>query len=305
MVFAREYPTSWSPLQRTMPVTTPPGATISSCPTGAIFEWKFDNSPNDSCGTYNTILANTPCGGLSCYISTGAAQNLVVSIPKVGVIPFAGSKGRPSWSPWITLKTGALANLDASGSFSQAAASSGVSYSWTQTQGPNASLSSTTVAQPTLTPPADTNCANSPSCLDYKYQLVVTDSNSNTSTTTLEFGSVSMDSNNVLIPPDPRVTDMLGPMIAFGQSPWGQMDKLHLQMIPLQATYQAAGNDFGWNTTGQGTVAYPFAGIGGYTVPGVAGTVLTSAITTATGQSIDIADTSKLPGLASLRRIGS
>src|SRR5262249_44986619 len=104
------------------------------------------------------------------------------------------------------------------------------------------------------------------------------------------------DDNGVVIPSDPKVTEIFGPMIAFGKSPWGWMDERAYRAHTLQraGTYESGPPT--WSKPGQGAVSYRLLGIGPNGQPG---TTLKSNIT-ATATSIPIADASKLPGLLAL-----
>lgn len=276
--FVREFNTIVSPGAQ-MPVTSPAGAFA----VGEVFEWKFDNSLVDSSGNgYTATLTSVPCVANACYTSTGAVQNLVVSTPKT---PDANSF--TNWKPW---KVGSVNTVTGAASFSQAAASSvPTAYLWTQNTstsgcagGETLTLSSTTVVAPTTTP-----TLFGPVCWD----LRVTDTNGNMATSTLVMGAVAFDANGVVTPSDSHVTDIWGPLITFGYNPWGLEDERNMYTVNAQIPYQAAHNDFGWATPGQGTIAYPFAGKG--FAPGPACTTLTSDITSSS-TSIVVADASCL-----------
>lgn len=276
------------PLQSIMPVTAP----LLGC-TGLVFEWKFDNSLADSCNSnsFPATLNSTPCAALACYTSTGTVQNLVLAVPSLATTPFTGSQALPFWSSWITMKVGAVITLDGTKSFAQAAASSAVTYAWSQTQGPGVTLSSTSIGQPTFVPPSATNCGNS-TCPDFIFSLMVTSANATTSTVTLEAGATVQDIKGNVQQTDPKVTQIFGPMIAFGQNPWRQQDQVQQYMVGAQATYQLTANDFmDLTASGVGTVAYPFSGKG--VSPGTACTTLSAGIT-ATATSIAVTDASCL-----------
>lgn len=272
-----------------MPVTSPASTT------GLVLEWKFDNSLLDSSGNgYTATLANTPCGGNSCFTSTGTVQNLVVSRPQFS----------PTfWSDWVSMRTGVSNTLTGVQSFSQAAGSSvPTAWAWTQntvstgcTGGESVSITGPSTSTPSTTP-----TILGPLC----FSLQVTDTNGNMATTLLTMGAVPYGSNGVIIPTNPKQTEIFGPMVAFGQNPWAYYDYFQQYMIGQQTTFQAAHNDFGWNTTGQGTVAYPFSGIG--VSPGQAGTTLCGTTScngttlTSSGLTFSVNDASKLPSLAHL-----
>ena len=56
---------------------------------------------------------------------------------------------------------------------------------------------------------------------------------------TLTTGAVAYDDHGVVIPPDPRVTQIFGPQIAFGQNPWSYQDQQNLVAVTEQIPYQA------------------------------------------------------------------
>lgn len=269
-----------------MPVTAPAGIYAAGC----VMEWKFDGNANDSCGSFTATLT-----GSTSYVSTGALQNLVISVPRGAATLFPGSLARPTWLPTgigQSMKVGAVNTLDGSDSFSQAAASSVVTYAWSQLQGASAAPSSPTASQPTVTPPSTSACPIQSSCPDYIYRLVVTDTNTNTNTATLEMGAVSMDANHIVTPADSKVTELLGPQIAFGQNPWGYADERNLTALIGQQSYQSTNYDSTWYTPGTGTISsYQFDGKGA--APGPACTTLSAGINS-TATTIPVTDASCL-----------
>lgn len=230
-----------------MPVTTPASSA------GCVFHWKFDNSLDDDCNAnqYPATLTNVPCAANACYASTGTIQNLAVAS--------ARTDDAPAWGDWRAMKVGSANTLDGTQSFSQNAATSAVTYSWSQdtstlgcTGGGTATPSSSSAAKPTVTPP---------SFGPYCYGLQVTDSNGNMATTTLIAGAVAMDANGV-VTNSSDATKLFGPMIAYGYNPWGFVDERHRAMVPLQQTYQTT---IGYNpppftTKGTGTISYKYGG---------------------------------------------
>jgi hypothetical protein len=273
----------------TVPVGSAPPTTAQSLD-GCLVSWKFDNGDNtpslsDSCsaGPYNASLLS----GSATYAST-PGQDLVVAIAKSGNIPAQDQ----SWATWVSARVGYPNTLDCSNSYSQADASSKVTCQWSATGGPTT---------PELSNASPTSASYTPTSFGtYDFGLTVTDAASHTASTSLTLGAVAYDDNGVVIPSDPRVTEIFGPMIAFGRNPWGYADERALAAVRLQNSYYQ--NSVGlpnpsWLTNGQGTISYTFAGIG--PAPGAPGTATTSDVA-AGATSIPIADASKIPGLANL-----
>ena len=260
----------------TVPMGSRPPVTAD---TGDLLEWKFDGNLGDSSGHgYDaSVLSGTPF-----YVPT-PGQDLVVAIIQ--------TYNAPSWSPWVSMRAGYPNQLDCSNSYSQADVSAAVSCQWALTSGPSTlGWSSQSAAQPTLT-----NVMFG----TYQFSLQVTDAAGNTAMGTLDVGAVAYDDNGVVIPEDPKVTEIFGPMIAFGQNPWGYADERAKRAVELQNVYylQQGLDHPTWETSGEGTVSYPFSGIG--LSLGQPGTTL-SANVTGTATSIPIVDASTIPGLANL-----
>ena len=76
----------------------------------------------------------------------------------------------------------------------------------------------------------------------YTFQLTVKDDAGNTASTTLQVGAVATDANGVVVQADPNADKLFGPMIAFGQNPWGYADERALRATTLRsAAYDAQG----------------------------------------------------------------
>src|SRR6185436_5401386 len=128
-----------------------PAAT--GCPTTAatgrnfIAHWKFEGNLNDSSGNGYTLTGGTPA-----YTPTlSAFANLVVAV--VCSSTCSGQKAYASLLPSgtaISVRAGMPATLDGSASFSQADASSIVSYFWQPLSNPLLTLSNHAADKPTL-----------------------------------------------------------------------------------------------------------------------------------------------------------
>lgn len=245
---------------------------------GDLLEWKFDGNLSDSSGhNYN----GTHLGGLYTYTPT-PGQDLVVAIVRTA--------DAPAWSDWSTLRAGYSNQLDCSSSYSQADSSASVTCEWSGT-GPTSPIWN----NPTSTHPDVSGLSFG----TYKFELKVTDSRGKTARTTSGIGAVYYDENGVVIPSNPAVTQIFGPMIAFGKNPWGYADERAKRMVELQYEYfrKAKMDSPTWAVPGVGTVSYPFSGIGPPISRG--GTNLTSQISRQQ-YSIPIEDASQLPSLATL-----
>ncbi len=245
---------------------------------GNLLDWKFNGTLADTTSNhYNaTSSAGTPassCGSAPCYEAT-AGQTLVTAVIK--------TNPAPSWNNWQSWRAGFPAGLDGTDSVDMGDNSSMPGLEWQLISGPSSPVwSSHTEAKPTL---------NGIVFGNYRVQLVARNG-SGSATATQDIGAVATDSNGVVINSDPRVAEIFGPQIAFGQNPWGWEDERDFKTVLFQTAYQAANYDKTWYTPGQGTVSYPFAGKG--IAPGPACTTLSSGIGAA-DMSIPVSDASCL-----------
>ncbi len=236
----------------------PPTTAQSS--TGGIFQWKFEGDLSDSFGGYTGVLS--PSSGA---YSTTLGTALVVAL--------INTVDADSYSNWKTQKVGTIGQLDGSRSYSQSPVSDSVSHAWTQ-------LTTSPAAPSTLTWPDGQSVAN-PHFGNllfggYTVRDVVTDAGGVPASVDLTFGAVVMDANGVVIPSDPNVTKVFGPLIAFGKNPWGYADERNCTAVNLQINgtdcigniVQSAGNPYYteqasiWSVPATGTISYPFAGVG-------------------------------------------
>ena len=201
--------------------------------------------------------------------------------------------GAPSWTLWLSFPVGGTGCLDGTTSYSQADASPAVTCIWSNVGG---------VATPVID--SASSCTSNVTAIStfggYTFGLLATDSAGSTADVTLDLGAVSMNSEGIVQPSDPNVNKIFnGPLIAFGRNPWQYEDERNFSAVNLQMasnTYYT-GQAALWSVPGQGTVSYPFAGIG--PPPGQGGATLTNAIS-ATAISITISNAQKLPSLATL-----
>ena len=261
MAFFRIFTTLVAPNSR-MPLT--------SDNTNTLLHWKFDGDLSDASGN-----------GYTAHLSSGTA--VYVNTPYQNVISVVQTGNAPSWNNWVTLRAGETGQLNGATSFSQADASGDVTCFWTEVSGP------TTV---TLSDP--NSCSPTVAGLlfgDYVFQLQVTDAAGATSTSTQDIGAVAMDDNGAVINADPNADLIFGPMIAFGQNPWGLQDANSKIMVDAQYSYQNCCTPPTWTKNGQGTVSYIFCGVGGCS--NRTGTQLDTAMTP-TSLSVDVDNVSVL-----------
>jgi hypothetical protein len=262
MAFFRIHTTLVPPNSR-MPITSDNSNTL--------LHWKFDGNLNDSSGN-----------GHNAQLSAGPA--VYVNTPYQNVISAVKTANAPSWSNWVTLSAGQSNQLDGTASFSQADTGGAVTCLWTQVSGPTTA----TLLNPTSCSPAVAGLVFG----DYVFQLQVTDSSGGVSVAQQEIGAVAMDSNGVVINADPNADIIFGPMIAFGQNPWGLQDANSKIMVDAQYSYLKCCTPPTWATTnGQGTISYTFCGIGGCSTG--TGTKLDTAMT-ATSLTVDVDNVSVL-----------
>jgi hypothetical protein len=248
---------------------------------GDVSEWKFDGDLKDSSGHKHN--------------GSGPRGLTFVQTPNQVAIANPKTVGAPAWSNWTSLRAGYPAQLDGSASYSLADASSAVSCVWQELNGPSTIIWTN---QNSLTPTLNGLIFGT-----YQFNLQVTDAAGNTAAAKIELGAVATDDNGVVVNADPNVDKIFGPMIAFGQNPWGYADERALAATRLRMTaYNNMGiNPPPWVNSGSGsnlrgpgraTVRYIFNGVGG---PAAGpGTVLTSAIPNASATTFSIADASPL-----------
>ena len=198
--------------------------------------------------------------------------------PGQNPVAFVKTAGAPSWNNWVSLRAGFPAQLDGSRSYSLADGSSDVTYQWTQVAGPT----TVTWSDPTSVTPTIEGLIFG----TYAFQLTVTDTAGNTASTTLQIGAVATDANGVVVQANPAADKLFGPMIAFGQNPWGYADERALKATTLRsAAYDASGLSApSWETPRAGTITYKFW------PPSTS----TAAAVSANGMSIQVSDASKL-----------
>ena len=91
-----------------------------------------------------------------------------------------------------------------------------LTYQWAQSNGPSGgNFANPTAASTTFT-------SSNPGT--YLLQLTVTDNLGNSSSSQVKYGGVTLDSNGLVVVPDPSVSYLLGPLTMWGTSPWPWFD---------------------------------------------------------------------------------
>lgn len=279
--YLREYST-------VVPANAAPPTTAQSL-AACLVSWKFDSGNNvgslaDSCAGYNASISS----GSPAYVDTPYQGS------PYSPIAIAMTCGAPSWTLWLSFPVGGTGCLDGTTSYSQSDASPAVTCSWSNVGG---------VATPVIDSPS--NCTSNVTAIStfggYTFGLRTTDSAGNIAYFNLELGAVSMNSEGIVQQSDPNVDKIFnGPMIAFGKNPWQYEDERNYTGVNLQMvndTYYADQAAV-WSVPGQGTVAYPFTGIGP-APSGQPGATLNGAIS-ATATSITVSNAQRLPVLLTL-----
>jgi hypothetical protein len=244
----------------TVGVGARPPITADSTDSSRVFEWKFDGDLNDSGpGRYTaSLMTNWSAGGTVSYVAT-VGQSLVVplvtntSVSPSWPAPIPGYQ--PSW------RAGQPAGLSCASSY-------------TQSDNPNISCLWQVLLQPNQAAPVwDSQTSETPTLTglvfgDYAIQLTVTDQAGDTATSVTHIGAVATDANGVVVNANPAADAILGPMIAFGQNPWGLGDYWHLAgSIQREGQYVASGLSptwpyATWEVMQPGTVSYNWIGVG-------------------------------------------
>ena len=222
---------------------------------GLVFEWKFDGDLRDSGpGRYTGILTS----GAASYVTT-LGQSLVVPLVANAAVSPLWPTSIPGYQP--SMRAGRPASLSCASSYSQSDNAS-VSCFWQVLLAPGQTApfwSDQRSQTPTLTGLVFG---------DYAVELTVTDQAGNAATSVTHIGAVATDDNGVVVNANPAADAILGPMIAFGQNPWGLADYWHLAgSIQREAQYVSSGLSptwpyATWESMQAGTVSYNWGGVG-------------------------------------------
>jgi len=261
-----------------MAVLTKPPTTFGGCPAGTLL--------------LNWVLGATASGGTNMPDTSGNGYNGTATAGTITVapttyqtvVPILKTYGAPAWTPTVTMRAGNPNQLDCTASYSQADTTNTPACFLQVLAGPAALPPwNHTATQPIIVPPVFG---------DYLVQLTASDSAGNSASTTADIGAVGTDSNCVVVQANPDADTIYGPMMSWGAScnPWPARDQYAMIGVNEQYTYQGCCTVPTWATAGTGTIAYKFAGVGGW---GGSGTTLSGNIT-ATTLSIPIANASAL-----------
>ncbi|MGA2155616.1 MAG: hypothetical protein ABSH37_14470 [Bryobacteraceae bacterium] len=220
---------------------------------GLVFEWKLDGNLSDSGpGGYAGILTS----GTANYITT-LGQSLVVPLVANAAVssPWSIAGYQPS------MRAGQPASLSCASSYSQS-------------DNPSVSCFWQVLLQPGQSAPFWSDQRSQTPTLsglvfgDYAVELTVADQGGNRATSVTHIGAVATDDNGVVVNANPAADAILGPMIAFGQNPWGLGDYWHLAgSIEREAQYIGQGLSptwpyATWEVMQPGTVSYNWIGVG-------------------------------------------
>ncbi len=149
--------------------------------------------------------------------SSGSGRSVDVSGQTFSATPGLQAYGRPRtvgaklWMPFKPLRAGHSNSLDGTSSFSMSDSTGSVSCYWQQVSGPSKLL---WTGRNTCSPSISGAVFGT-----YILRLRASDANSS-STADLEVGAVAYDDNGVVIYPDERLYDLLGPVVVLGANPW-------------------------------------------------------------------------------------
>lgn len=170
--------------------------------TGDLLDFKFDGDTQDTSGNGYHIT-----GGTYDFEDTpGQTTYSIIQQPD-----------KPSWAPFKPMRAGHLNQLT-SISYSMADVGSDVTCLWLQTEGPSTALF------------ADRTSCTAPGISglvfgQYVFRLAVTDAAGQRATSDFTVGSVAYDDNGVVIYPDERLYDLLGPAKVYTENDWEWVDE--------------------------------------------------------------------------------
>lgn len=181
-----------------------------------VYHWKFEGDLTDSSGNgrnfsmTGSTFAASPAVAIKAQFLAGPA---VATLNGEGIASIPCRAGHPCTLTSTSWTTGDSVPTPAS-------------LFWQQISGPRTlRFSSRSAANVTVT-----GCTNQwplpadPVASKYAVRLVATDSGV-TASTDLEIGCIATDSNGIVVFPDTKLDNLLGPTIAFGRNPWTWADE--------------------------------------------------------------------------------
>lgn len=191
---------------------------------GNVAEWKFDGNLNDGASP-----------GLGAITLTGTAYVDTPGQDFVSII--AQTQDTPFWAPFRPMRAGHPNTLDSTRSFSMADASDEVSCIWVQIDGPSR-VRWLGEDGPNTCEPQLTGLVFGP----YDFRLIGRDVDGNEGEIVASFGAVAYDDEGVVIYPDDRLYDLLGPTTVLGQNPWEWPDAMQVEMALENMSYYSGGS---------------------------------------------------------------
>jgi hypothetical protein len=176
---------------------------------GLLASWDFEDTLTDSGQQQLNFVDNFA----ATYSNT----------PSYGPLANVDRIGAPYWAPAISARVGSTVELDGSWSY-PLGNEKPISYSWEQIDGPSTvSLSPLSSASTQFVPTAFGT---------YTIKLTVTEADTGaTDFVIYSVGAVRTDSRGAIIPEDPKVSLLFGPLIIWGESPWPWLDERNFNMI--------------------------------------------------------------------------
>jgi hypothetical protein len=226
-------------------------------PTQGAFGWSV-NGVLDYARWFNTVLPlgsspyDAPTGNLFDFEFNG---NLTDRSPQDLVLTAAAAPtyaDSPIYPPFVSQGSQRVFNANNSNSLSASLSRSlngypFLSYQWTEISGPSTlTFSSFTTPNPAITGLIFGS---------YQIRLTVTDSTNQSSSNTLTYGSVFADSNDVIIPSAGYITQIFGPMLRLGASPWPYFDTSNQSMADFFGGLQSTLYADVWDTPLAGTIS--------------------------------------------------
>jgi len=179
------------------------GTPINQAATGDLADWEFEGNLNDSSGHGLTMVAGSASVG---YVATPTYM--------------------PSCSAGTsqTIRVGTSGTLHGTGSANDGGST--LTYAWTQTSGPTLAITGATTATPNVGPAT--------AFADYVFSLACTDGSSQTTTSTVEDGSVVADASGIVTTGNSAFDTLVGGLVMDGMNPWPYADTSYAADASIQ-----------------------------------------------------------------------